>query len=597
MAGIAPYKIKKAFMYLKHYGVKGFAARVKERLTPPAVDYGPWYEAHRPTQEELSRLAEETAGGPLVSVVVPAYKTPEKFMKELIESLQNQAYANWELVIADASASEENEEGRSVAAAVSAFAGDARVRYVPLPENASISENTNKAVAAAKGEYIAFCDHDDLLAPQALARAAKAIDEEGADMLYSDEDKVRGESGEHYQPHFKPDFNLDLLRSNNYITHLLIVKRTLAEAAGPFDPSMDGAQDYDFILRCSEKAEKIVHIPEVLYHWRTHEASTADNPMSKQYAYEAGKRAIEAHLARTGTAGEVTLLPDFGFYRVKYPVNEKPLVSIIIPNKDAPAMLEKCIEGIRSQDYGNYEILIVENNSEGREVFSLYKKLSEDERIRLLRYRGSFNYSAINNYAASKARGSYLLFLNNDVRGDITHDWLSEMLGVCLRPEVGAVGARLYYPNDTIQHAGVIIGIGGVAGAVFVDLPKSQSGYMHKAALMQDLSCCTAACLLMKKEAFDEAGGFTEELAVAFNDVDLCLKLRENGRLIVYDPYAELHHDESKTRGSEDTPEKVERFNGEIAYMKERWSGILKEGDPMYNPNLTLTRWDYSLKA
>lgn len=593
MIKITPYKIKKGILYLKHFGFKEFMNRLLERMEPEEVPYGPWFEAHRPAPEELERQRRTAPeDGPLISVVVPAYRTPEKFLREMIASLTAQTYPNWELCIADAS----GEEGSVRDIVLAESAGDGRIRYRALEKNEGISANTNAAIAMARGDYIGLLDHDDCLAPQALYRVAEAVRQQGADMVYTDEDKFSEDKKEHFQPHFKPDFNLDLLRSNNYITHFLVVKRTLAEEAGLFKEEMNGAQDHDFIFRVSERAEKIVHIPEVLYHWRTHAASTADNPMSKQYAYEAGKRAIEEHLSRTGTLGEVSLLKDFGFFRVKYPVQGEPLVSVIIPNKDEKEALESCIQSVLAADYKNVEILIVENNSEKQETFDYYRSLAGNPKIRLLRWKEGFNYSAINNYGVRKARGEYLLFLNNDVRGTISTDWLGEMLGVCQRADVGCVGARLYYPNNTIQHAGIVIGIGGVAGAVFVDMPRSRTGYMHKAALLQDLSAVTAACMMMKKSVFEEVGGFEEKLAVAFNDVDLCLKCVEKGWRVVYDPYAELYHDESRTRGAEDTPEKARRFQGEIEYMRTRWIRYLKEGDPNYNPNLSLTKWNYSLK-
>ena len=376
-----------------------------------------------------------------------------------------------------------------------------------------------------------------------------------------------------------------------------MVRRSLAREVGGFRPEFDGAQDYDFIFRLTEKAERIEHVPEVLYHWRTSESSTADNPMSKTYAYEAGKRAIEEHLVRSKIRGTVEILPDFGFYRVRYPVQGEPLVSIIIPNKDQASMLRSCIESVFESSYTNFEIIVIENGSAERETFEYYKELSEDPRIRLVRWKKPFNYSAINNYGVRFAKGEYLLFLNNDVRAEITPDWLSEMLGVCQREDVGIVGARLYYPNNKTQHAGIVIGIGGIAGAMFVDLPKGRGGYLHKAAILMDLSAVTAACMLVDRKAYDAVGGFTEELAVAFNDVDFCLKAGKAGYRVVYDPYAELYHDESRTRGPEDTPEKVKRFQSEIEYMRKHWIDILKNGDPNYNKNLSLKKWNYSLRV
>ena len=476
-------------------------------------------------------------------------------------------------------------------------AKDPRVRYKVLGENLGISGNTNAAMEMARGEFIVLADHDDKLTPDALYEFAKAINETPkTDVLYSDEDKLDMDGGALFDPHFKPDFNPDLLTSVNYICHLFAAKKELVERVGGFKEEFDGAQDYDFIFRCTENAGEVLHVPEILYHWRTHKASTADNPASKMYAFEAGKRAIEAHLERTGTEGEVSHTQDLGFYRVKYPVQGKPLVSVIIPNKDEKETLQTCLEMLeKNTGYQNFEIIIVENNSTTDEIFRYYKELSGNRKIHLLRWGKEFNYSAINNFAAAHAKGEYLLFLNNDVKS-INPDWLEEMLGVCQRPEVGGVGAKLIYPDNTIQHAGCVIGMGGIAGHMFVDMPADHTGYLHKASLLQDMSAVTAACMMMKKAAFEEVGGFTEELSVAFNDVDLCLKVRETGRLIVYDPYVQLYHMESKTRGAEDSEEKVRRFQTEIEYMRCHWLDILKKGDPYYNPNLTLDSQDFSLK-
>ena len=587
------YKVVKAWRYLKHFGWKEFWVRVRDRLEPEDVPYDPWFRSHCPDEKELEKQRKKgVPNGPLISVVIPVYKTPPEFLRQLLDSLKAQTYEKWEVCLADASGDDD-----TVRNTLKDYAGEKRILYKRLENNGGISENTNAAVKMANGTYIGFMDHDDLLAPQALYRMAQAA-ADGADLIYSDEDKVTHDLKKHLQPHFKPDFNPDLLRSNNYITHFLVVKKSLIGEDEPLNPVYDGAQDYDFILRMTEKAQKIVHVPEVLYHWRTHEASTADNPMSKLYAYEAGKRAIEAQLEREGLNGEVTLLPDYGFYRVKYPVQGKPLVSIIVPNKDHVATLKSCLECLEKTAYENFEVLVVENNSTEKTTFDYYKEAEkEDERVRVLYYKGGFNYSAINNFAVREAKGDYYLFLNNDVRAAITPDWLGEMLGMCQRRDVGAVGARLYYPNDTIQHAGCVIGIGGIAGAMFVGMARSRSGYMHKAAIIQDLSAVTAACMLVKKEAFEKAGGFEEKLTVAFNDIDLCLKIGQAGYRIIYDPYAELYHDESLSRGSEDSPEKVKRFQSEIEYMRTRWIDILKNGDPNYNKNLSLKKWNYSLRV
>lgn len=589
-----PYTIKKGFRYLRHYGPKEFWIRLHERFEPEEIPYGPWYEAYVPDESELEKQRKHRfTYEPLISVAVPAFRTPETFLIQMMKSLLAQTYSNWELCIANGSPEDTVMKG----ILEEYMKKDSRIRVSELTENKGIAGNTNAALEMAEGEFVGLLDHDDLLAPNALYEVVKALEaDRELDAVYTDEDKVTTELDEHFQPHLKPDFNLDLLRSNNYICHFFVVRRSVVKKAGGFRQEFDGAQDHDFIFRCVETARRVGHIPEILYHWRTHKASTADNPASKMYAFDAGKRAIEAHLQRTDTEGVVTHTPDLGFFRVKYPVQGNPLVSIIIPNKDEKETLKDCIESIRKKtEYENYEIIIVENNSTTEEIFQYYKELSQDPRIRLLRWKKEFNYSAINNYGVSHARGEYLLFLNNDVK-IITPGWIKEMLGVCQRPEVGAVGVKLIYPDNTIQHAGCVIGIGGIAGHMFVDMPANRTGYLHKASILQDMSAVTAACMMMKRTAFEEAGGFTEKLAVAFNDVDLCLKVRKNEKLIVYDPYVQLYHMESKTRGAEDSTEKVRRFQEEIEYMRCQWIDILKKGDPYYNKNLSLTKWNYSLR-
>jgi GT2 family glycosyltransferase len=588
---VSPYNIKKGILYLRHYGPKEFWVKLTERFQADDVDYEQWYENHKALPEELEKQKNEKwKRKPLISIVVPVYNTPQVFLRQMIESVQNQSYSEWELCIGNASP--ENKEMKKI---LEEYKNDARIKEVEIPENKGISQNTNRAMEIASGEWIGLLDHDDLLAPNALYEIAKAVNEHpDAEVIYTDEDKVTTDLKEHFQPHLKPDFNLDLLRSNNYICHFFVASRDLIKRVG-FRPEFNGAQDYDLILRCTEQAKQIVHIPKILYHWRVHKASTADNPASKMYAFDAGKRAIEEHLVRCRTKGTVQHTKDLGFYRVKYEVCGEPLVSIIIPNKDQSEALKKCLDSIREKtSYRNYEIIIVENNSEEPETFAFYKKIA-GEKIKIVTWEGEFNYSAINNFGVRHARGDYLLLLNNDVE-IINGDWLTEMLSHCQRKEVGIVGAKLYYPDNTIQHAGIIIGIGGVAGSVFVGLPRAFSGYLHKASIQLDLSAVTAACMLVKRSVFEQVGGLEEKLKVAFNDVDFCLRVREKGYLVVYDPYAELYHYESKTRGAEDTKEKIRRFQTEIEYMRSHWIGLLKKGDPYYNCNLSLTKWDYSLK-
>lgn len=589
---LSPYNIKKGLLYLKHFGPKEFWIRLTERFQTDDVDYEEWYRNHRPSMEEYQEQREQAFDYmPLISILVPVYHTPEEFLKQMIQSVRKQTYGNWELCVANADPADR----RTAEILAVAASKDPRIKITDVPENEGIAQNTNAALKIAAGEYVGLLDHDDLLTPDALFEVVKAVNEQGRpEALYSDEDKVTIDLSEHFQPHMKPDFNKDLLRSNNYITHFFVASKNLADRVGGFDAAYNGAQDYDFILRCTEQAEGIVHIPRILYHWRVHKASTADNPASKMYAFDAGKRAIEAHLKRCMEPGTVSHTKDLGFYKVKYPVKGSPLVSIIIPNKDESETLAQCLESIERSSYQNYEIIIVENNSEKEETFAYYEKIQSD-RIRIVFWPDEFNYSAINNFGASEAKGDYLLLLNNDVQV-ITEDWLEGLLSNCQREDVGIVGAKLFYPDDTIQHAGIVIGIGGVAGAVFTGLPGVYSGYLHKASIQQNLSAVTAACMMVKRSVYEELGGLEEKLKVAFNDVDFCLRARDKGYLVVYNPEVKLYHYESKSRGTEDSKEKIRRFQNEIEYMRSHWLKLLKEGDPMYNPNLTLTKWDYSLK-
>lgn len=587
------YNIKKGLLYLRHYGLKEFWFRMKERFQAEAADYGKWYENHKASEEELAKQRKEHfAKEPLISILVPVYNTPREFLVQLLRSVGTQTYHNWEICIANASV-----DNKGVIEVLEHYQEKTkRLKVINVPENEGISQNTNKALSIASGEYVALLDHDDLLAPNALYEIVKVINnKEDADVIYTDEDKVTADLKEHFQPHFKPDFSEDLLRSNNYICHFFVAKREIVNEVGGFHPEFNGAQDYDLIFRCTEKARGIYHVPKILYHWRTHKASTADNPASKMYAFDAGKRAIEEHLKRVGENGEVSHTKDLGFYRVKYPVIGNPKVSIIIPNKDEIASLEKCIHSIREKtDYKNYEIIVVENNSEKSETFEFYKKIERDW-LKVIYWEREFNYSAINNFGVRHATGDYLLFLNNDVEV-INRDWMTEMLSHCQSKHVGVVGAKLYYPDNTIQHAGIVIGIGGIAGNMFTGMSRSFTGYLHKASIQQDLSAVTAACMMVERHAFEKVKGFEEDLAVAFNDVDFCLKIRKAGYLVVYNPNVELYHYESKTRGKEDTKEKLKRFQSEIDYMKERWSQILEQGDPYYNVNFSLIKCDYSLK-
>ena len=591
---------KKGIRYWRSQGSAALAGKIVSKVKTAStreIPYQKWILRHLPGPRELEKQRHEKFEyQPKISIVVPLYKTPEKYLRQLVGSVREQTYPNWELCLSDGSG-----ESSPLSRLLDELErSDKRIRVVRNGRALRIAENTNAGMEAATGDFIAFADHDDVLTPHALYQCVKALNENREiRLLYSDEDKMSMDGHKFFQPHFKPDYNPDLLCTVNYICHLFVVRRDVVDQVGLFRPEFDGAQDYDFIFRCVEavKPEEIYHITKILYHWRCHEDSTAENPESKTYAFEAGKRAIEAHYKRTGIHAEVFQGEFLGLYRTKFIRDHDPLISIIIPNKDHTDDLKRCMDSIDSKStYQNYEYIIVENNSTEEKTFRFYKELEENNpKARVVYWDREFNYSAINNYGASFAKGEYLLLLNNDTE-IINEDCLEELLGYCMRGDVGAVGARMYYEDDTIQHAGVVIGFGGIAGHCFVLQPRGTTGYCHRIICAQDYSAVTAACMLVKKSAFDQVGGLTEELAVAFNDIDFCMKLRAAGYLIVYNPYAELYHYESKSRGLEDTPEKVARFNKEIATFEKRWPDIMRDGDPYYNPNLTLKSQDFSLK-
>ena len=618
ITSISPAYIKKGYRYLKRHGMKQFLIRLTERFQQEDIDYETWFGLNKATEKELQEQRKNPPEhGPLISIVVPVYRTPEIYLREMMESVVNQTYGNWELCLADASPRGEQLrqdlkkiKGRKTREALMKIPDgdteltsvireyqlkDSRIRYEILKENKSIAENSNAAMEMATGDFVGLLDHDDTLEPNALYEVARKIcEDDRVDVVYTDEDKINSKGTKHLTPNMKPDFNLDLLRSNNYICHLFVVRRILMEKIGGFRKEFDGAQDYDFILRCTEEAEKIAHVHKVLYHWRTHEKSTSDNPESKIYAFHAGRRAVEAHLQRLGIQAEVEETCDLGYYRVKYPVTGSPMVSILIPNKDQLQTLKKCLKSIwEKTEYTNYEILIIENNSTEKETFEFYKKIDGRHHVRVLYWDKEFNYSAINNFGATQAKGEYLLLLNNDTEV-ITKGWMKELLSNCQRPEVGMVGAKLYFPDNTIQSAGTIIGMGGMADHAFVNMDRKKSGYMHRASIQVDMSGVTAACAMVKRSVYEEVHGLEENLTVAFNDVDLGLKIVTAGYLIVFDPYAELYHYESKSRGVND--EKKERHAREVKYTQEKWADFLAAGDPCYNQNLTLAKHNFSLR-
>ncbi|MCD7868739.1 MAG: glycosyltransferase family 2 protein [Clostridiales bacterium] len=589
---------RKAFEYLRVYGSGALLEKTRRKITtlknrPPV--YNDWLKKHLPTEAELEvQRSVSFQKEPKISLVVPLFRTEEKYLRELVASVKAQTYRNWELCLSDGSGADSPIAGVLKELATS----DSRIRLISHEKPLKIAENTNAAISVATGDWIAFGDHDDVLTPDAFYQCVRRINEDGeTDVIYTDEDKMSMDGHRFFQPSFKPDYNPDLLCSVNYICHLFVVKRVLLEETGLLRPEFEGAQDYDLILRCVEKTEHIAHIPRICYHWRCHENSTSENPESKRYAFEAGLRAVQAHYDRMGIRAEVRHGEFLGLYRTRYIRPEDPKISILIPNKDHTEDLERCISSIEVKSaYKNLEYIVIENNSEEEKTFAYYRQLeTKNPRVKVVYYKGTFNFSAINNFGEKYASGDYLLLLNNDTEV-INKDCLEEILGYCMRPDVGAVGARLYYEDNTIQHAGVVIGFGGIAGHCFVQQPRSATGYCHRIITAQDYSAVTAACMMVKKSVYEEVGGLTEELAVAFNDIDFCLKIRKAGYLIVYNPYAELYHYESKSRGLEDTPEKVERFQKEVYLMGERWKEILRDGDPYYSPNLTLESQDFSLK-
>ncbi|MBQ6546246.1 MAG: glycosyltransferase family 2 protein [Lachnospiraceae bacterium] len=609
------YLYRKGVRYLKVNGLGALIGKTWHRATQDSgrpVLYDEWIEKHLPSETELSVLRNtHFPSEPLISILIPLYRTPEAYLSELIETILRQTYANWECILSDGSG-----EGSPLTEFLDRLEKrDARFRILRNKEKLHIAENTNAALSAASGEFAAFVDHDDLLVESALSEIVKKICEyPHVDLIYTDEDKVvprtnaevsaGDETGadaigipwRYAEPNLKPDYDPDLLRSENYICHLLVVRRKLAQRLGGLDPSMNGAQDYDFILRCTEKTDKICHVPKILYHWRATPESTAMDPESKEYAFTAGKRAIEAHYRRMGWPAAVEYGTIRGTYRTRYEWPEKPLVSVLIPNKDHIDDLRTAVTSLLEKTaWPNIEIVVIENNSSEESTFQGYRELEEQFPVlRTVTYEGPFNYSAVNNFGAQCARGEYFLLLNNDT--EAISDIVTEMMGFAMRRDVGAVGARLYYRDDTIQHAGVVLGWGGIAGHAFVNQKRDSEKYIRRLICQQDYSAVTAACMMVPRRVFTETGGFSEDLAVAFNDIDLCMKIRKAGYLIVYDPYAELYHYESKSRGLEYTPEKRKRFQGEVNTFRKRWGDVIDAGDPYYNPNLSMITQDFSLR-
>ena len=583
-------------LFAVHFSMNQPAIAVEDGQIVEGNDYGEWIRQYDTltdkTRRKMLERIKEFAYKPLISIVMPTYNSKLEWLVEAIESVRIQIYPNWELCIADDASTSE-----SIRTILERYAKeDSRIKIVFREKNGHISASSNSAIELVTGEYIALLDHDDLLAEHALYWVTDAINAQPtAQLIYSDEDKI-DQIGRRYDPYFKSDWNPDLFLSHNMISHLGVYRAGLVREIGGFREGYEGSQDYDLALRCVEHIDthEIVHIPRVLYHWRSHPGSTAQAGSEKDYALLAGARALNDHFDRKGISANAELL-EFGMYRAQYDIpTPAPLVSLIIPTRNSLNLIQRCVNSILDKTtYENYEIIIVDNDSDDSKALDYLTSLVSDYRIRVLFDKRPFNFSALNNSAVLKARGEYLGLINNDIEV-ITPQWLDEMMSLASQPGVGAVGACLWYPNDTLQHGGCVTGLLGVAGHLHRNLPKGHFGYFGRAKLIQTLSVVTAACMVIKKSIYQEVGGLDEtNLKVAFNDVDFCLRVREAGYRNIWTPYAELYHHESATRGFEDTPEKQMRFQDEVCYMQKRWGNILLN-DPAYNPNLTLCREDFS---
>ena len=534
-----------------------------------------------------------------VSVLTPLWNTPENFLREMIESVQAQTYQNWELCLADGS----DDAHAYVGEICREYAAkDSRIVYKKLEKNGGIAENTNRCLEMATGEFVAPFDHDDLLHPCVLYEYVKVINEKNADYIYCDEATFKnGDVNQMITMHIKPDYAIDNLRANNYICHFSMFDKKLLEGTELYRTKFDGSQDHDMILRLTDKARNVVHVPKLLYYWRQHAGSVSSGVEAKPYVVESARGAVADHLRRHGFSNfKITSTRAFEtIFKITYEIIGEPKISIIIPNKDHVEDLRRCITSIiEKSTYDNYEIIVVENNSETREIFAYYEELANNPAVKIITYKGDFNYSAINNLGVSEASGEYVLLLNNDIQ-IITVNWMEELLMYAQRPDVGAVGAKLYYPDKTIQHAGVVIGLGAhrTAGHVHYRQKRENLGYMGRLCYAQNMSAVTGACLLVKKALYEEAGGLDESFAVSLNDVDFCLKLRRLGYLNVFTPFAEAYHYESASRGSDMTGEAAQRYNDESARFREKWKAELEAGDPYYNPNFSLDKSDFSLRV
>jgi glycosyltransferase involved in cell wall biosynthesis len=580
--------------YLKRNGLKNTIRKIKfEVKYKNEENYEFWIDIHEDYDKRV--VAEELAAfqyRPKISIVMPVYNVEAIWLKECIDSVLAQTYQNWELCIADDCSTEPH-----VKPLLESYKGlDSRIKVVYREENGHISEATNSALAIATGDFIGLLDNDDTLADFALYEVVKLLNEHPeADLIYSDEDKL-SEENERSQPFFKTDWAPDILLATNYICHFGVYRKTIIDEIGGFRKGYEGAQDYDLVLRFTEKTKRIFHIQKILYHWRMIGNSTAVNPDSKGYAFEAGKKSLEDALERRGIEGVVSHGAFPGVYHIEYALKDESLVSVIIPTRDNASDLKVCLDSIfEKTDYKNFEIIIADNGSEKDETLELFENYQQryGDQVKVVRLDMPFNFSRINNLAVEASDGKYLLFLNNDIKV-ITQGWMGKMVSMAQQERIGAVGAKLYYPDNTIQHAGVLLGMGGVAGHGHCGYPRGDYGYFGKLVINNNYSAVTAACMMVKRSDFEAVGGFEEKLEVAFNDVDFCLKLYSKGKFNVWMSDVELYHYESKSRGAEDTYLKYKRFNREIGYMKKHWLEYVKN-DPFYNRNLTRVGGNYTI--
>ena len=581
-------------------GPRGFMIKARQKLNDRELRK---MHGTRSFPDAARRQAEGAADFPedlYISILVPLYNTPEKFLKDMIDSVTNQTCGHWELCLADGSDAEHAQVGEYCKMRAAA---EPRILYRKLERNEQISGNTNHCLEMATGKYIGLLDHDDILHPSVIYTYLKAVTEQGADYIYCDEATFHGDNIDDFiTQHFKPDFAIDNLRANNYICHFSVFARELLDGTELFRSKYDGSQDHDMILRLTARARKVVHIPRILYYWRSHKASVASDISAKPYAIEAARGAVADALEKAGFKDfEIQSTRAFEtIFRIKYALLEEAKVSILIPNCNHAEDLRRCISSILEKStYTNYEILVIENNSTEEEIFAYYRELEKNPKVRILHYEGEFNYSAVNNFGARAAEGKYLLLLNNDTEV-ISRNWIEELLSFAQREDVGAVGAKLYYADHSIQHAGIVLGLGAhrTAGHVFYRFDGENLGYMGKLWYQQDVSAVTGACLMVKRSLYEALGGLDEEFRISLNDVDFCLRLREKGLLNIFNPYCELFHYESASRGSDvdgRNREKALRYEKECELFRTRWSSVLEAGDPYYNVNLPLDRSDCSL--